>query len=256
MAAAPATPTPARMNAAEKAIAVLEAVGRAGGPHPLADIAARAGVAKPNAHYILQTLIAADFVTSDGAGRYGAGTRLLALASEVAGDARGRHNLTAVLEALQAQTRQTVHLAVRSGIEAVYLAKVDSPQPYQMASRVGMRVPLHCTSIGKCLLAWLGEAEREQIVAQLPFDRRTSRTLTTPQALLEELVRVRERGFSIDDEENETSIRCVGAPVLDPSGRPTAAVSVSALTHDLSPAAADALGPVLISAAQGLSRHL
>jgi DNA-binding IclR family transcriptional regulator len=68
MAAAPATPTLGRMNAAEKAIAVLEAVGRAGGPHALADIAGRAGVAKPNAHYILQTLLAAGFVTADALG--------------------------------------------------------------------------------------------------------------------------------------------------------------------------------------------
>ena len=156
-----------------------------------------------------------------------------------------------MLRSLHADVGHTVHFAMLSDDEAVYLEKlVDPGLPYQFASRVGGRIPLHCTAIGKSLLADM------EALPQLELVPRTPQTLVSTGALRAELERVRERGFAIDDEENERNIRCVGAAVRDHTGAATHAISVSALTVELSFDDALALGPRVVDAADALSQAL
>ena len=141
--------------------------------------------------------------------------------------------------------------------EAVYLEKLVDPNlPYQFASRVGGRIPLHCTAIGKSLLAGLPRAEARELLSRRELVRRTPRTLVSPAEIEAELDRVRERGFAIDDEENERNIRCVGSAVRDHRGIPTHAISVSALTVEVSFEDALTLGPRVVAAAETVSQAL
>ncbi|WP_253769467.1 IclR family transcriptional regulator [Goodfellowiella coeruleoviolacea] len=195
-------------------------------PRKLADIATAAGVTKPSVHRILAELTELGYAVADGAGSYSAGPRLRALAAEVA-DGTAAASIDQLLTALQRQVGQTVHLALRNGDHAVYTQKVESDQPYQMASRVGMRLPLHCTAIGKSVLAHLPADELAAVLASTGLPGRTPATITTPEHLARELAAVRERGYAIDDEENETTIRCIGVPVLDASGTAIGGISVS-----------------------------
>jgi IclR family transcriptional regulator, acetate operon repressor len=156
-----------------------------------------------------------------------------------------------VLRELHAEVGHTVHFAMLSDDEAVYLEKlVDPGLPYQFASRVGGRIALHCTAIGKALLADM------PAIPRLELPRRTASTITSADELRSELSRVRARGFAIDDEENERNIRCVGAAVRDHSGAATHAISVSAWTVELSLDDALALGPRVVTAADAVSRAL
>lgn len=208
-----------------KALRILEEAVRAGGPRQLADIAADAGVLKPSTHRILATLVELGYVTSLGGGSYTAGPRMRALAAEVDGGATG--DVAAELTALRRSVGQTVHLALRSGDQAVYTHKVEADQPYTMASRVGMRLALHCTAIGKAILAHLPDDEVSRIIGATGLAPRTPNTHTDPASLRADLAEVRRLGYALDDEENESTVRCLGAPVLDVEGNPLGAVSIS-----------------------------
>ena len=237
------------MDAAEKTLSVLDALD--GSRTRLGDIAARAQLPKSTVHRILRRLVERGYARADGDGSYALGPRVLTMAGEML------HRLDAivlaqpVLRALHADVGHTVHFAMLSGDEAVYLEKLVDPNlPYQFASRVGGRIPLNCTAIGKSLLAAM------PALPPLDLVPRTPRTLVSADELRAELQTVRERGFAIDDEENERNIRCVGAAVRDHTGAATHAISVSALTVELSADDAVALGPRVVAAAQAVSRAL
>ena len=162
-----------------------------------------------------------------------------------------------VLGALHAEVGHTVHFAMLSDDEAVYLEKLVDPNlPYQFASRVGGRIPLHCTAMGKALLAAMDRGAARELLGRRELVRRTANTFVTVAAMDAELDRIRARGFAIDDEENERNIRCVGAAVRDHRGLPSHAISVSALTVEVSVEDAMALGPRVVAAAHAVSAVL
>lgn len=233
----------------DKTARVLEAACAPGGPHRLAAIAEAAAVPKPTAHRILAALAAQGYLTGHGGGRYGAGVRMRALAAQVQADEPA--GVEALLGALQRTAGHTVHFALRSGDTATYVHKIDADRPYRLASQVGMRLPLHSTAIGKCVLAHLRPAELETIIARgLPA--RTPATLTDPDRLRAELSRVRTQGYAIDDEENEATVRCIAAPVLGALG----GVSVSTVTFLVSRTEIEALAPTLRDTATALGAAL
>ncbi len=235
-------------NATQKALRVLEAAAAPDGPHRLADIAARAAVAKPSTHRLLLMLVADGYLITDGRGRYGVGPRLHAFAAEVA--AHRPRDIANLLRDLQKMVGgHTVHLALRSGEHAVYIQKIDSDQPYQMASQVGMCVRLHCTAVGKCILAHLPPDELHGIIAVHGLPALTPATITDRARLDAELAVVRQRGYAVDDEENEPTIRCVAAPLFSPEGLPVGAVSVSTVTFLVSREQIDGFAPHLLASA-------
>ena len=237
------------MDATEKTLSVLDALD--GARSRLGDIAARAELPKSTVHRILRRLVERGYARAEGDGVYVLGPRVLTMASAMLHTLDAARVAAPVLRELHAEVGHTVHFAMLSDDEAVYLEKlVDPGLPYQFASRVGGRIPLHCTAIGKALLADM------QSLPQLDFVRRTPRTMASADELRAELARVRSRGFAIDDEENERNIRCVGAAVRDHTGAATHAISVSALTVEVSLEDALALGPRVVAAADAVSQAL
>jgi DNA-binding IclR family transcriptional regulator len=237
------------MDATEKTLSVLDALD--GARSRLGDIAERAELPKSTVHRILRRLVERGYARAQGDGVYVIGPRVLTMAGAMLGRLDVTTLAAPVLRELHADVGHTVHFAMLSDDEAVYLEKlVDPGLPYQFASRVGGRIPLHCTAIGKSLLADMETLPRLDLV------RRTPQTLVSMEALRGELERVRERGFAIDDEENERNIRCVGAAVRDHTGAATHAISVSALTVELSFDDAVTLGPRVVAAAEAVSEAL
>ncbi|MEV0345737.1 IclR family transcriptional regulator [Nonomuraea sp. NPDC050680] len=238
----------------EKTLAVISALAGHDRPRSLADIAQRTGINKTTVHRILQIFITQGYAVTRGDGTYGSGPAMLALAGAAITDGDMTALVRPILENLQRHTSHTVHFAVRSGSAAVYLAKVDSQQPYRMASRVGTQIALHSTAIGKAILAHLPEEEaRAVIAATSPLIRNTAATIVDPELLLQELQAVRSRGYAIDEEENEANVRCVGAVVRDASGTAVGAVSVAGLTLSLSQDDIPLLGPLVVAAAARVS---
>ncbi|MFE5622655.1 IclR family transcriptional regulator [Streptomyces virginiae] len=238
-------------SAAEKSLRVLEAVAAPGGPHRLTDVAAAAAVPKSSAFRILASLADQGFVRQAPESRYVVGLRLRALSALVDGGEPA--GVGRVLDELRRTTGQTVHLALHSGETITYIRKLEGEQPFRTASRVGMRMPLHTTAIGKAVLAHLPAGEVAGLVAATGLPGRTPNTLTAPQALYAQLAAVRSLGHAIDDEESEPSIRCIGAAVLGPSGRPVGGVSVTTVTFLVSREEIESYAPALRAAAEALA---
>jgi IclR family acetate operon transcriptional repressor len=237
----------------DKTLSVLEALVE---HDRLADIAARAGLPKSTVHRILRGLVERGFARSDGTGTYLPGPRILSLAGQALARYDFSRHAGPVLHSLQARTGHTVHFAIHSGDEAIYVEKIEGQRPYRMASRIGMHLRLHCTAIGKAILAHLPEEDVRRIVGRTGLERRTEHTITSLRDLWPELRRVRERGWALDDEENEEGIRCVAAPVFDHHGRVMGAVSVSTLGFEFAPEDGEATAPLVIDAARTISTEL
>ncbi|MFB3884372.1 MAG: IclR family transcriptional regulator [Thermodesulfobacteriota bacterium] len=132
-----------------------------------------------------------------------------------------------VMSDLALSVQETVHLAVQSGTEIVYVDKVDSPRPLGIMSKIGQRAPLYCTALGKVLLAFQPEDEIKRIIRQLNLVPLTSNTITARPRLLEELRMIRRRGYALDNREIEEDVECIGAPIRDHRGNAIAALSIS-----------------------------
>lgn len=193
----------------------------------LAELAEALGENKSTLSRLLTPLCEARLVQQDpDTGRYRLGWRTAALGQAYLEGLDLRGAAREVLQRLVDETGETVHLVVPDLPEVVYVDKVDTPNPVRMYSRIGNRQPAYSTSVGKALLAHSGDEALLSVVENgLPM--RTPRTRTTEQALRADLAGIRERGYSVDDIENEPDIRCVGAAVFDHTGQVSAAISVS-----------------------------
>jgi DNA-binding IclR family transcriptional regulator len=249
-------PGTGEVTALERGIRVLEAVIEGGPESSLAEIAARVALPKSTVHRLLQTFISLEYLETSSRGCYRGSTRLLAMAGRIVESVDYAGLIGPALRALQEQTLETIHFGILDGRQAVYVEKLAGRRAYQMKSRVGNPLPLHCSAIGKAILAFLPAEERDRITSEITLDRRTDTTLTSRRALEEDLTRTRARWWALDDEENEKGIRCMGTPVFDQSGRAIGAISVSAPVFDFTLEDAGAFAPVLRNAARQASQAL
>lgn len=192
------------------------------------DLARQLGLPKGTMHRFLTSLEQRGYVEQHPRTRtYRLGLRLLDLSRVVMKQLDVRERCLPALRALSSATNENVNLAIRDGHEIVYLEKIESSQFLNLTLRVGSRLPLHCSSMGKVLLAFLPEPEQSQLVDELELRRFTTNTITDRAALLRELALVRERGYAICDEELTLGLVTVGAPVYNHEDRVVAAINVS-----------------------------
>jgi IclR family transcriptional regulator, KDG regulon repressor len=178
-------------------------------------------------HRFLMNLETSGFLSSDSAGVYHLGIACVTLGHAARGKMDVRRVSLPYLQELNRQTRETVHLTVRSALSAVYVEKIDSLEPLRIHSRIGASVPLHCTAVGKVLLAYLPVAEQTATLDEMVLRRFTENTVSNLQELRTQLVRVCKDGFACDLEEHEAHIRCVAAPIRDHSGAVNASLSIT-----------------------------
>jgi IclR family acetate operon transcriptional repressor len=240
-------------SAIGKTVAVLEALAE---EHRLSEIARVTGLHTSTVHRILQELVALEWAREDEDRGYALGSRLLALAGRASDDSDIARSARPSLRMLCERTGYTVHFAVRHGDEAVYVDKLDGRRAYRMRSRVGLSLPLHCTAIGKAILATLPDEEVRSIAERTGLPRRTQHTITATDALLNNLAAARARGWALDDEENELHTRCLAAVVIDHRGVSIGAVSLSALVFDMDRERARRLAPLVIHTAREVSAAL
>ena len=239
-----------QMSALQKAIAVVEALAH---ERRLSDIATHTGLPVSTVHRIVQELVQAGWAREEEGRTYALGARLLSLPSRTTGtDDLARLARPQLRELCQASGR-TVHFAVLDGDQLVYLDKLDGARAYSMRSRIGMTLPLHCTAIGKAVLAQMPDAEVRQIAARAGLPAVTTRTITDVTTLLRHLAKVRTRAYAVDDEENEPHTRCVGAAVVNHRGDPIGGVSVSSLVFDVTGAEVEELGAMVARTAAAVS---
>ena len=244
--------SPSGTQAVDRAAQLLLEVVHGPQPVTFTELAASSGLAKSTTSRLLMALERHGLVRRDRAGRFAPGEVFISYAWRGGAEADLVSVAQPVLDELGAQTGETVNLGVardRGLVEQI--AQVDSTYLIGGTNWLGLSVPAHCAALGKVLLAH-GAAD----LPPGPLERRTPRTITRRAALDAELAAVRERGYALDDEENEATIRCVGAAVLGGRGVPLAGVSVSSHAFDLTGAKVARCAQLVTGAARQISRSL
>ncbi|HYI93700.1 MAG TPA: IclR family transcriptional regulator [Bryobacteraceae bacterium] len=211
----------------ERAFAALELLAASSNGLTLPDVARKLQIPKSSAHCILLTLLRQGYLSrSDRTRRYVLGQKLFSLASHALAGQDVREAAMPHLRQLMMATKLTVHLGVLEGGEVILIAKVDPPGVTGLATWLGRRMDVHCTGMGKALIANLPAEDLEQFLRSRTFPRHNENTIVSAKRLKQELDTVRTNGFATDDEEDEVGYRCIGVPVLD-RGRIVAAVSLA-----------------------------
>jgi IclR family transcriptional regulator, KDG regulon repressor len=215
MSTAPPRPDSSLSTTALKALHVLEAVASEPRSLSLAEVARLSGLDKSATHRMLATLLRAGYVHQEpGSRRYSLSYRVVSLSRNLLADNEVVRAARETLERVSAETGEGVHLAVLDGLETVLVQRVKGTQLVAVDFQVGDRSQLHCTSIGKALLAYQDRETIEAVIAAgLPA--LTAHTITQPEVLRRELRLIRERGYAIDDREMSESMRCIAAPVFE-----------------------------------------
>lgn len=208
-AGAPAAP----VKSAVRTVLLLEHFAARPGLHSLADIQNDLSLPKSSLYMLLRTLVNLGWVETDATGtRYGIGVRALLVGSsyidgdEVVAAARP------TLDRLSDDTTETIHLARMDGTSVVYLATRQSQHYLRPFTRVGRRLPVHSTALGKALLATHTDEEVRRLLPRR-LEAVTQHTITDREQLVEELALVREQGYAVDREENTLGLRCFGVAV-------------------------------------------
>lgn len=246
-----------RIQAIERAVAILNAFSAEDPELGVTELAERLGLHKSTVHRFMVNLDAAGLVERNPrSGRYRLGLRIFELGGLVMQQMNLWDEALPFLEGLVRDTGETGHLAVLDGGEAVYIERVESRRALRIPSAVGRGYPAHATNLGKVLLADLAPERVAEIVAERGLAAYTPHTITDEAELHAELTRIRERGYAIDNEEYDEGLRCIGAPVRDHSGHVVAALGIGGPVTRITPERVDELADLVMAAARGLSRRL
>lgn len=219
-------------------------------------IAEQTKLNKSTAYRFLAHLEKEGYLVRDSAGAYLLGPRLVHLGSGSTYQLTIRKVSRPILEALWREIGETVNLGVLDGKQILYLDVLESPHSFRLVSQIGMRRPLHCTALGKAILASQQTTFRDELLSGAKLDRLTPHSITRPAELVTELSRILRRGYALDDEEVELGARCVAAPILDSSGLVAAGLSVSGPTIRMSRSRTTQIADAVRRAAHEISEHL
>jgi DNA-binding IclR family transcriptional regulator len=215
-----------------KALAILDAFAAAERPLTVAEVAVRAGVTRPTAHRLIQTLVAAGYLSQDpGDSRIMPGYSVLQLASSLLDTNQIRLESLPHLETLARLSGERVSLGILHRHEMLYLAGVEKPSLPTIYSRFGKTSPAYCSAIGKSMLAHLPEAELRAYLRHQPLIKHTETTIVDEAAFRTELGEIRQKGFALDREEFSAGLACVGSPILV-HGKAVAAVAAMGRSLD------------------------
>lgn len=223
----------------------------------LSDLSLQLGMPAATLHRLLNTFEESDFVEHDEA----LGLWFIGVQAFVVGNAFvNRRDFVACarpfMRKLMEQSGETVNLGIIDDGEAVFISQVESQEMMRMVVNLGSRSPVHASGVGKAILAHMSDTELTRILEKRGLARFTARTIDTPAALRNELQRIREQGYGLDDEEHAVGLRCVAAPIFDENGKAICAISLSGPTARIGDERLAELGWAVRQAAEQITRTL
>lgn len=237
-----------------KALSLLEELSNSEHPRGVTELSVTMGLTKANVHRLLQTLVECGYVHQEpGQTGYSLTMKLWEMGS------RSMRNLSItevahpVVRQLCANANESVQLSVLEGLMVVYVDKADSSHPVRATSQIGSRVPAHCVSSGKAILAFAPDR-----LAKLtyPLSRHTAETLVDKAEFEREMAKVRTNGYAINRGEWREGIWGIAAPIRDTTGKPVAAIDVWGLRERFQSGAEDRLAALVVAAASEISAKL
>ena len=216
----------------------------------LSEVAEKMGQSPSTVHRVLHTLAARGVAESDPATQaWHIGPATFRLGSAFMRRSGIVERARPVLRALMEHTGETANLGILNGDAVLFVSQAETHETIRAFFPPGTRSPLHASGIGKALLAFGRPEILRDLLEGAPFKRFTEKTLTTPEALAEDMSRIRHRGFAFDDEERTRGMRCIAAPVFDFSGEAIAGISISGPTHRIGMEHIKTLGAAVAAAA-------
>ena len=241
----------------DRALGILDVLSDEGPDLSLGEISQKLELHKSTAHRLIMVLERHKLIERNSMnGRFRLGLKLFELGTRAVSQLDLRERARPFLERLVLETSETVHLCILDDYEVVYLDKVEPVRSVRMATSVGRRNPVHCTAVGKAMMAHLSDGQVEEIIRKHGMKAMTANTITSLVELKKELIAVKERGYAIDNEEIEEGVRCVGCVVRNFSGEPMAAISVSAPAFRLTKEKVKTLAQAVMATANGLAQEL
>jgi len=246
------------LRSLERGLMILELVAQMGTPARLETLVHKSGLRKTTCFRIVKTMTVLGFLAKDPETRaLRLGPKAIAIGLAAVGSERVREIAAPYMRELRDRTGATVNLGILVGPEVVFVERMQSSYIMESTLRVGSRLPAHCSSMGKAIIAFLPEEEREAILGKLAFEKKTPNTITNREAFVRELETIRRRGFSVNNEELEIGLFAVAAPLLNRNGVAVAAINVSfPLTRHSKEEAMAALAPRVLEVSQKVSRLL
>ncbi len=218
------------IQSVKRALKILDLFNKQETELKITDISERMQLHKSTVHSLLKTLQEFRYIDQNPEnGKYRLGLKLVERGNFVINSMDITKVAKKYLINLSKETGQTSHLGILEGQAGVYIDKVEGENALIRYSRIGKRIPLHSTAIGKALLAFKSPEEIEHLLNGYEFKQQTDNTITNKEEFLEELERVRLQGYGVDSQENEQGVRCIAVPIINYEGCVLAAISISTL---------------------------
>ena len=237
-----------------RAFAILEEVARHRDGIGLAELSKRVGLHNSTTFHLAKTMVSLGYLRQEkDSKRYRIGRPLFVLAASALNEVEMVNLATPVLEELSRETGESSHFSIRMGDAVVVIARTGGPGAFQLADRVGVVRPAHCTALGKVILAALRDDQLENFLQHAELKPSTPKSITDKAALRREIAEVRRSGIAYDDAEFNAEVRCAAAPVRDFTGQVTGALGISGPIWRLSIQALQARAKIVQAAANRLS---
>lgn len=220
----------------------------------LSDIHKNLSLAKSSTYLIIMSMMETGLLRKNPDNTFSLGMKLYELGNQAVAHLNLTSEAWPYMKNLRDQTRLTVHIGFIDGTEAIYLGKIDGLESVIPNTWEGKRLSLHSSSLGKVLMAWMDETELETTLAHLTFSANTANTITSKQALRDELSKVREYYVAFDHEEDVAGIACVASPIFDHRGKVIAGISVSGTCQQINEIAPQMLAKVVCQQACAISQ--
>lgn len=245
------------VQSVDRTLSILEVISEYSEGLGITEISSKIDLHKSTVHRLLATLIYKGYVVQDPeTSKYMITLKLFEIGNKKIESIDILNISKPYLKELMDKTKEVIHLVIRDGSDIVYIDKVESDNTIRMVSRIGKRSPIYCTSVGKAMLAFLPNDEVKKIWDGSKIEKLTEYTITDISDMKKELSLIRQRGFAIDEQENELGVRCIGAPVFNHKGEVEGAISISGPTIRVTKERVPEFADILIKHCKLISKEL
>lgn len=239
-----------------KAIEIVDVIAQHSEGCRLTDIVNQLGLSKSTVSFILSTLEENAYVRRlPDSRRYVIGLHLFEVGTKYLGQLQWRKEFIGVAQRLVDMWGETIQMAILSGRDVLYIARLEGHQPVRLVSHIGSRLPAHATALGKAMLAFLPSEDIYSLYRERGLEKLTDRTISSLPELVADLEKVRQRGYAIDDQETDAHLRCVAVPIAR-GGRAKAACSISGLADRMTDERIQEMLVALVEVSHTLSRSI
>jgi IclR family acetate operon transcriptional repressor len=247
----------AQVQSLTRGLSILEALAKAEAGISLTDIAQRVDLPPSTTHRLLSTLERMGYVYQSGdLGHWYVGLQAFTVGSGFLSNRDFVGQSHQYMRRLMEQSGETANLAILDGTEAVFIAQVQCREMMRILVKLGSRVPLHASGVGKAIFAALPDEQIDAILKVKGLPRITDHTIVAPETMWAALKVIRHRGYSFDDEEHAPGTRCVAATIYDEHAEPLGAISLAGPASRLPDERIKQLGPIVAHTAEELTHRL